>query len=693
MSVLEIVEEHLAQGDLGAVEDEWLGLLDTPDTSIEDFIGTARAIAKRDRQTADALLEMLDEHLIQAERWRDRLRLMEAFRSQYLPEGRRHPEIMKTLDRLWSERPSFEALVEMVGLRKAIEDIPKTWKKVDRLITLLSLDVGSVVLMEGKGAGRVVETNMALESFNIALDTIGEVRVGFNAAAKMLTPLKPGHILHRKVVDPDAVRAIAEANPSELLRAVLESYSEPRTGADVRRDLAGIVTDKRWSSWWTAARKHPQVISGGKGRQTYRWAASSADAEDAVWAAFEAAPIRDRLERLRRDGARDATLRARMSKTLTKNAAAALASGDQGLACETWLNLDKHGELDGSLDWSATSLATDCEDPRKLAAGILDRTWRERFYFLVREHRESWHEAFIGFFAQESEPRLLDRLSEGISEVDGAMESQIEWLLSQPRKAPAAFTWLAERAAERDEWRQRNPLRLLVQILAALRDERTFGTFRVRLVAQVESGGTIPRALAEISEEQATQAAQAIEKASSLEAYQRKPLVAALELKFPFLRQEIEAPLYATPDAIAAKRAELKTLLEDEIPANRKAIEEARELGDLRENFEYKSARQRHEYLAARASSLDGDLTRARPIDPSVVNGEEVTIGSRVRLERTDGPDRVITILGPWDSQPEKDVLANESDLAQSLLGQSLGTSIVIGDASYSITAIEPYTS
>ena len=108
-----------------------------------------------------------------------------------------------------------------------------------------------------------------------------------------------------------------------------------------------------------------------------------------------------------------------------------------------------------------------------------------------------------------------------------------------------------------------------------------------------------------------------------------------------------------------------------------------RAMGDLRENFEYKSARQRHEYLNARASALNADLQRSRPIETGGMDATEVRIGSRMRF--TDG--RVVTILGPWESKPEEDVISYESDLAKELLGKKVGDEVSVGR----IASIEPW--
>jgi transcription elongation GreA/GreB family factor len=238
--------------------------------------------------------------------------------------------------------------------------------------------------------------------------------------------------------------------------------------------------------------------------------------------------------------------------------------------------------------------------------------------------------------------------------------------------------------------RARNPLRLLQQIFTTMsRDE--FAPYRLRLLALAESGGTVPRLLTHLTEDQAPQAEDAVQRASNLEPYQREQLVNAIHLRFPMQRKDTgPATLYALTESIDAKRQELHTIMTVEIPANRKAIEEARAMGDLRENFEYKSARQRHEYLNARASALNGELNRARPIDTTGMDISEVRIGTRVHLSGT-GKSRTVTILGPWESKPEEDIISYESDMAKEILGKSVGAAVDAAGETWTIAMIEPH--
>ena len=93
--------------------------------------------------------------------------------SLWLEEERIHPEIVRTLEKMYAESPNFAALAEQVGMFRAVGDLAKIWVKVKRLRALLAFEVGNVVWMEGHGAGRVADINMALGSFRVDFDRVG----------------------------------------------------------------------------------------------------------------------------------------------------------------------------------------------------------------------------------------------------------------------------------------------------------------------------------------------------------------------------------------------------------------------------------------------------------------------------------------------------------------------------------------
>jgi transcription elongation GreA/GreB family factor len=688
MTITRTTQNQLSKGDFDALEGEWLSELDKDPANLDYFVGVARAlIGSGEESRAASLLELLDDQLREGGRWAVRLQLLKRAGAIFVPADKLHPTVSSTLGKLYGDRSTYKALSEAVGLHRAPGDIPKTWEKVERLEGLLAFDVGTVVAMEGKGVGRVVEANLGLESFKVDFERIRGLTVGFKAAPKLLRPLAVSHVLRRKLEEPHTLKAMT---PPLLLHLTLQSYDRALTAGEVRDILAGIVSESQWTSWWSAARKHPQVVASGTGaRQTYHWAESSGDAMDSVWKAFEKASPRRKIERLKREGARDAGLRDRMAENLAAVAEAAMDS-DPGLAFEIWFAIERSGsKLVDDVVWSPEDLLEG--QAQRVFAGIEDRLLRERAYVMVRERRDDWPALYRDAMTRELDPRALDLLADGLAHgAPKELERFLDNLLAQPHRNPAAFTWIAERAAVDEAMRTRNALRLLQQILTVLnRDE--FATFRVRLLQLAESGSTLPRLLPHLTEDQASQAEDAIQRASNLEPFQREALVNAIHLRFQNLRKESgPPPLYATPDSVAAKRAELQQILSTDIPANRKAIAEARAMGDLRENFEYKAARQRHEYLNARAISLNSELARVRIIETAGTDISEARIGSRIHLRNPTGT-RVMTILGPWESKPEEDVISYESDLAKDLLGKKPGEVVAVGGDSWTIERIEPW--
>lgn len=695
----------LDAGDRDGLEDAWLRRLSSHPTDVETFAAVARALAAGedgDPEHASFLLQLVDEQLQNREHRHVRLDLLRRAGDLLLGEGGDvHGEIVATLDELYGEHEIYQEMAANLGLHRATHDLPKTWEKVARLHELMAYDVGTIVAMEGRGVGRVVEANFQLEKLKVEFHQHGDLMLGFRAAAKMLEPLPPHHVLRRKVEDPEGLKALAEEDPPALLRLVLESREGNRTAAEVRKDLAGVLPDDRWTAFWNAARKHPQVVVHGKGRQSYSWAHSEDHALEAVWDAFEDAAPRKRIDLLRREGERDAELAGRMAAELTETARGA-ADDDPGLAFELFVALERAGHATADDDepfTPAALLGGGHQATLALLAGIDDRGARERAYREVRRLRDEWRQVYLDRLGSEEDHRALDLL---MDELEAAGEETgeglpkelgrfFDGLLAQPHRSPAAFVWMAERAADDVALLTRNPLRLLQQILTAVgRDE--FSTYRQRLKNLLGKGGTARRVFPELAVEQAPDAARALYRAGYLEGYEREDLERALQLQFPSLKGDSAASadvLWATPESIEAKEARLDEITRRELPANRVAIEEARAMGDLRENFEYKSARQRHEYLTALATEISAELQKAKPIRHDAIDPSQVRLGTRVLLTSDGGDERVLTVLGPWESDPDNGVISYESELAQKLLGKGVGETVDTGETVAKIEVAE----
>ncbi len=123
---------------------------------------------------------------------------------------------------------------------------------------------------------------------------------------------------------------------------------------------------------------------------------------------------------------------------------------------------------------------------------------------------------------------------------------------------------------------------------------------------------------------------------------------------------------------------ELKHLKSVERPAIIRAIAEARELGDLSENAEYHSAREKQSFIEGRITQLDGMLGLAEVIDPSRLSGT-IKFGATVTLAAEDtGEERTYQIVGEAEADIERGRLNVKSPLARALIGKDAGDSVEV---------------
>ena len=137
--------------------------------------------------------------------------------------------------------------------------------------------------------------------------------------------------------------------------------------------------------------------------------------------------------------------------------------------------------------------------------------------------------------------------------------------------------------------------------------------------------------------------------------------------------------------------AELENLISVLIPENAAAVALARSYGDLRENAEYDAAKERRRFLHKRRSELEKDIATTQSTDfKDVVVEGRVVLGSVVKLSSAGG-DREYTILGAWDSDPEKNRIAYKARIGEILLNKKVGDTVDIPEAgSFTIKEILP---
>ncbi len=134
-----------------------------------------------------------------------------------------------------------------------------------------------------------------------------------------------------------------------------------------------------------------------------------------------------------------------------------------------------------------------------------------------------------------------------------------------------------------------------------------------------------------------------------------------------------------TAEGYARLQEELKTLKSVERPAVIKALEVAREHGDLSENAEYHAAKERQSFIEGRVMELEDKISRVEVIDLSKLSGSTIKFGAKVTLadEDTD-EEKTYQIVGADEGDVENGRISITSPLARALIGKSTGDSIEV---------------
>lgn len=672
------------------VETAWTARIAQTPRDFTWFLDVARELrtAKANAQVAD-LLEQLIDALVAEEAWEDAFN-MTAAAFELVPRQRAIREkAIETVKARYASRPDLADALTTFGLETA-EDAGPAFAD---LRDWMRFEVGAGFFLFARGLGRVVETNLALQKVKIKFEKATPLVVRRDEAKKLLTWLPNEHFMMRRLEDPEGVKARALAEPDVFLRELLLHFARPLTAGEIRECMTGIVEGGSWSSWWNRAKSHSQVLASRERKNAFQWSESTQTADVAILAEFRAATFEKKLELARRHAKRGGGVKEEIVKRLIEELGR-LAKGPAEDALEICFLLE---ELEGLPVGGTNPVEAILRGPGAAEAitQVRDRRYREKIYAdLPRLRPEDWHLVVREAFFAEHDFRLMSTLYEMLraNGPEKLADKVVADAVFSPRRSPRSFVWAAKNVLLRDELKERANHSLVSKVLDAL-ESPEFKELKAPLREHFEPGGLAFILFERTDRDGADLLLNLVDSAAGLEDHRKTELRRAIFSKYPDIRKRIdEDAIYVTLESLEARRKELEQLLKIEIPQNTEAIRLAREYGDLRENFEYHAARQKHELLNSRALQLHDELRKARLIDPSTVDVSRVGLGARVRLEPVSGgTSRFATILGPWDSDPDRGIYSYLSDFSKGLLKKAIGEVVTIEERDWRVAEIEPW--
>ncbi len=132
--------------------------------------------------------------------------------------------------------------------------------------------------------------------------------------------------------------------------------------------------------------------------------------------------------------------------------------------------------------------------------------------------------------------------------------------------------------------------------------------------------------------------------------------------------------LIVTAKKLAEKKAEVDEIQNVLIPKNAAEVADAKAKGDLKENQEYKSAKEEQHFLNLKLTNLQNELNRAVVFDPTTSTTAIISFGTVATLkDNQSGNEETYTILGPWESDPDNNVISYMAPFGDAILNKKVG--------------------
>jgi len=532
-------------------------------------------------------------------------------------------------------------------------------------------------------------------------------------AAEALTLVDDSHLLVRRHKDPAELDALRRERPDEIVRLALRNFG-PMSVTKLEKTLTDsrIVTPTQWKAFWDGARKglkrDPLVEIPAKRADPITIRTHAQNYGDAWMASLGR----------ERDIARILTLIGELETQMPDKIPAAtdVLSDRLAFGLKGAYNTDPGTYARLAITVQRLGLATPEATPLKA------HLWEDNRFIKAAEQISAREASDLAGYllrddvaAQRRMTGLLPSLPYNLacevlqilygSAVDGDAQRLCRAILRSATPHPVLLTWALRNRDAFANWNLPSLYDLLMQSISLLEEKRAYEALRmqntIRLVFDNVKGFDAAFTAMDPLQRQAMferiQASPAWDPASHRHLLNHmikiEPKLAARRKTSATAQASVVTRLTSWR-SLAERQLAYRHLIEVVLPKNSQDIATARSYGDLRENFEYQSAKHQQGLLLQRQAEMDGDLKQVKGSDFADAPTDKAGMGSTITITFPDTSSRTYTILGEWDRDEALNIISCRSRLAQCLEGRQPGDRVLIpgetDDVLVTVAAVEP---
>ena len=513
-------------------------------------------------------------------------------------------------------------------------------------------------------------------------------------AADSLKPIPKDHILARKHSDLKGLQQMAALHHLQVVKLVLDSFGGRATPDQIQAVLVPDVIQSDWKKWWEAARselkKDGHFLVPLKKAEPVVYQAQEQGLAQRLGIEFRAAKgLKARVvvahEILK--NLPDMADKSLVSEVLTQlnSEIASHLSTRQAEALEAIFVRDElrtavglptpEGEVAAKDIWTQRIRLKELFDElpaakhRRALESFRDSIpdWAAQVVLLINDVPAKLVGECARILLQESREQLLkDTLARLISQ-HGASSEMLLWFGKERSDffadllTPEVFRAMLS-AIERDQFLEKKANRLRDYVL--------------------EDQTLLPDLIESADIEIIRDLTRTLQLSPSFDDMDKRSLLARIVKMYPAIQDMItgehtkeDKTFLVSWRSLERRKSEYEDLVQKQIPANVKDIALARSYGDLRENAEYKFAKEQQKVLNRRKHELEAQLARARGTDFATARTEVVGPGTTVVLiDVESGKPETVHILGAWDGDAARNVVSYLTPMAQAILNKPVGT-------------------
>jgi transcription elongation GreA/GreB family factor len=600
-------------------------------------------------------------------------------------------ELLSAYVQLHGSDPRLKAILAVSDIDQHRTPLPTA---IARIETLLALQVGTYCQHKSWGVGRVKSFDTTLEQIVVSFAHNPSHPMKLAYAAETVAPVGNDHIEVRKLTDLDGLKRLAAEDPTAVLRLVLLSQHRAATAERIESLLSdSVVPADHWKKWWENARKllkrDPHFDFPARKADPVVLRTAPVSQQDEILEAFrEAKGLAQQTDVARRflklaDEIENAELLTQEFQDTLLDAFNKTPQTRHVERIEAVLVLEQLREQRKAPTGDPAALLADLVSGISDLSGVLDELSAPAQKRVLTVLKTSGPDRLVRELNRLS-IRSLDEIPELLAQHAASIE---QWVHNQTAGADL-LCWICRNIstpASRKAWPWLDALQTPALLFAVLNSIESAPSKSVskKLRDVLFTEELVTDLLLQADTETVRKIARLILSMSAFEELDRRSLLARIVKEYAFVQEFLvtqtvkEQPLIVSWNSYNKRRAELDDIVQKKIPHNSKEIGLARSYGDLRENFEFKAAKDMQRLLMRRRAELEMLLARAQPTDFADAKTDIVSIGTTVTV--TDlGANQPQTyhILGAWDSDPARGIVSYPAALAQALLNRKVGDTV-----------------